>query len=379
MWIDFEGIKIDKELYNEFLQYLSDKEIEEIFLAIKRPPYRYYIRVNTARIAAEELAERLSRRFPVYRDEYLEEALWIPVRGPFEVPSAARAVVAEKRAAESVYMGSDLYAPGVLKAPGVKKGDEVNVVSPDGQIVAYGVAEMDGFDMVKYRRGLAVRTLRSVYEAPKLRGLEEFAMGYFYDQSMPAMWAGRLAAALGARRAVDLNASPGGKTTHMAQLSIHVIAFDRSRPKAERILENARRLGLEHLIDVLIHDSRYIDRDYPLLKGDVALVDPPCSDLGVRPKLSHAVSMKDVQTLVRYQRQFIATAARLARYVIYSTCTLTFLENEGNVLWASEELGLRAMPIYVPRTVEGWRCANCRRFMPNAFDAPGFFLAALGQ
>jgi len=52
---------------------------------------------------------------------------------------------------------------------------------------------------------------------------------------------------------------------------------------------------------------------------------------------------------------------------------------EGNVLWASEELGLRAMPIYVPRTVEGWRCANCRRFMPNAFDAPGFFLAALGQ
>jgi len=47
--------------------------------------------------------------------------------------------------------------------------------------------------------------------------------------------------------------------------------------------------------------------------------------------------------------------------------------------WVSEELGLRAMPIYVPRTVEGWRCANCRRFMPNAFDAPGFFLAALGQ
>jgi len=224
-----------------------------------------------------------------------------------------------------------------------------------------------------------VRTLRSVYEAPKLRGLEEFAMGYFYDQSMPAMWAGRLAAALGARRAVDLNASPGGKTTHMAQLSIHVIAFDRSRPKAERILENARRLGLEHLIDVLIHDSRYIDRDYPLLKGDVALVDPPCSDLGVRPKLSHAVSMKDVQTLARYQRQFIATAARLARYVIYSTCTLTFLENEGNVLWASEELGLRAMPIYVPRTVEGWRCANCRRFMPNAFDPPEDSLVPLAR
>ncbi|MGC8582755.1 MAG: PUA domain-containing protein [Thermoproteus sp.] len=379
MWIDFNGIRIDKDLYNEFLQYISDKEIERILLAIKRPPRRYYIRANTAKITPEELVERLSKRFSVYRDEYLEEALWIPIRGPFDVPSARKEVVAEKRAAESVYMGSDLYAPGVLKAPGVRRGDEVNVVSPDGQVVAYGIAEMDGFDMVKYRRGLAVRTLRSVYEAPKLRELEEFAKGYFYDQSMPAMWVGRLAAALGARRAIDLNASPGGKTTHMAQLSIHVIAFDRSRPKVERIIENARRLGLEHLVDVLVHDSRYVDRDFPFLRGDVALVDPPCSDLGVRPKLSHAISMRDVETLARYQRQFIAAAARLARYVIYSTCTLTFTENEGNVLWASEELGLKTVSIYVPRAVEGWGCGDCRRFMPDIFDVPGFFLAVLGQ
>ena len=379
MWIDFDGIRIDKALYDEFLQYLSDKEIGEILTAIKRPPRRYYIRANTAKIDVEELAKRLSRKFPIYRDEYLEEALWIPVEGPFEIPSARKEVIAEKRAAESVYIGADLFAPGVLKAPGVKKGDEVNVVSPDGQVVAYGIAEMDGLDMVKLRRGLAVRVLRSVYVAPKLRELEEYAAGYFYDQSMPAMWVGRLAAWLGARRAVDLNASPGGKTTHLAQLGIHVIAFDRSRPKVERILENAGRLGLEDLVDVLAHDSRYVDRDYPRLKADVALVDPPCSDIGVRPKLSHTVSKKDVETLARYQWQFITTAAKLARYVIYSTCTLTYTENEGNMFKAIKELGLRLVEMDVPRSVEGWGCRECRRFMPNVFDAPGFFLAVLSK
>lgn len=379
MWIDFDGIRIDRELYDELSQYLSDEEIEEIMASIKRPPRRYYIRVNTAKISADELARRLSKKLPVHRDEYLEEALWVPVEGPFEVPSAKKIVIAEKRAAESVYMGADLFAPGVLKASGVKRGDEVNVVSPDGQVVAYGIAEMDESDMVKLRRGLAVRVLKSVYVAPKLRELEEYANGYFYDQSMPAMWVGRLAATLGAKRAVDLCASPGGKTTHVAQLGIHVIAFDRSRPKTERIIENAKRLGLEGLIDVLAHDSRYVDRDYPRLRADVALVDPPCSDLGVRPKLSHVVTKRDVEVLARYQRQFIAVAAKIAKYVIYSTCTLTYAENEGNVLWAVKELGLRLVQIDVPRAVEGWGCGECRRFMPNVFDSPGFFLAVLGK
>lgn len=379
MWLDFEGVRIDRELYNELLQYLSDKEIEEIMASIKRPPRRYYIRANTARISIDELIKRLSRRFPVHRDEYLEEALWIPVEGPFEVPSAKKIVVAEKRAAESVYMGADLFAPGVLKAPGVKKGDEVNVVSPNGQVVAYGIAEMDELDMLRHKRGLAVRVLRAIYIAPKLRDLEEYAAGYFYDQSMPAMWVGRLAAMLGAEKVVDLNASPGGKTTHLAQLGVYVIAFDRSKPKVEKIVENSKRLGLEGLVDVLVHDSRYVDKDYPRLRADVALVDPPCSDIGVRPKLSHAVSKRDVEVLARYQRQFIAVAARIARYVIYSTCTLTYTENEGNVIWAAKELGLKPLQVEVPRAVEGWGCRECKRFMPNAFDAPGFFLAVLSK
>ncbi|MBP1450023.1 MAG: RsmB/NOP family class I SAM-dependent RNA methyltransferase [Thermoproteus sp.] len=373
--MDFSGIRIDKALYRNLLQYMSDSEVEEVFKRVRTPPARYYIRVNTAKIRPEDLAKRLSKYFEVHRDEHLREALWMPVLGPREVPEVDRKVVADKRAAESVYMGSDLYAPGVLKASGVRAGDEVNIVSPDGRVVAYGIAEMDGHDMLKLRRGLAVRVLRSVYSAPKLRNLWEYEEGLFYDQSMPAMWVGAVAAALGARSVVDLNAAPGGKATHAAQMGIRVIAFDRSRQKAKKILENIERLGLD--IDVLVHDSRFLDRDFPRLRADVAFVDPPCSDLGVRPKLYQTVTIEDVDKLAKYQRQFLSTALKIADYVVYSTCTLTFSENEGNVLWAVEELGAEVIDVEVPPAAGGWECAGCKRFMPHIQDTPGFFLAVL--
>lgn len=356
---------------------MSDAEIDALFKFIKRPPRRYYIRVNTAKISPEALAERLRSYFEVHGDELLEEALWMPVEGPFEVPEVKRRVVAEKTAAESVYMGSDLYAPGVLKASGVRAGDEVNVISPDGQIVAYGVAEMDGDEMIRRERGLAVRILRSVYKAPKLRGLKEYEEGLFYDQSYPAMWVGAAAKKLGARRVIDLNASPGGKATHAAQLGISVIAFDRSRPKIDKLLENAKRLGLEALIDAIIHDSRYLDRDFPRLKGDVAFVDPPCSDLGVRPKLSQQLTMEEVIRLSKYQRQFLSVALKLAKYVVYSTCTITHAENEDNVNWAKRELGAEVLDVEIPPALAGWGCDGCKRFMPHIQDTPGFFMAVL--
>jgi len=47
------------------------------------------------------------------------------------------------KAAESVMLGANLYAPGVLKAPNVKRGDEVNIVSPLGDVVGFGIALMN--------------------------------------------------------------------------------------------------------------------------------------------------------------------------------------------------------------------------------------------
>ena len=64
------------------------------------------------------------------------------------------------------------------------------------------------------------------------------------------------------------------------------------------------------------------------------LLDPPCSALGLRPRLSHTVTMEELYGYRSYQRQFIEVAIQLLAVggeLVYSTCTYDPLENEENV------------------------------------------------
>lgn len=368
------GIELDDKLYKHFLEFLTDSEIDAIFRAITIPPPRYYLRVNTAAISRDDLIKRLnSRGVPAFRDEHIEEAIWMPVVGPHKIPSARKIVVVDKKAAESVMMGADLYAPGVIKTDVVHRGEEVNIVADNGKVVAYGIAEIDSEKAMRERRGIYIKVIKSLYKTPKIRELPEYREGLLYSQSLPAIAVGYIARRLGVKTAVDLNAAPGGKATHLAQCGIAVLAIDRSRVKIERLRLEASRLRVNVAIDPLIHDSRYLDRDFPRLKAELALVDPPCSDIGVRPKIYHKLNYDSILTLSKYQIQFLKTSLKISKYVIYSTCTLTFLENEYVVKKANGKIIELDLPIGSP----GWGCRECRRFLPHIHQTPGFFIALL--
>jgi len=372
--MNFYGIEIDEGLYRHLLEYLSDSEIDALFRSITTPPPRYYIRVNTAKTTPQELLKRLnSRGISIYRDEFLDDALWTPVEGPFQIPDAKKKVVVDKKAAESVMLGADLYAPGVIKTDRIKKGEEVNIVADNGKVVAYGVAMSDSEEIMKTRQGLFVKVEKSLYKTPKIRELPEYRDGLFYSQSLPAIAVGHVVRFLNAATAIDLNAAPGGKTTHLAQMGIRVTAVDRSRPKIAKMNSEITRLGLTAYVDILLHDSRYLDRDFPRLKAHVALVDPPCTDLGVRPKLYHKATLEAAKTLAKYQLQFLKTALKLAPYVVYSTCTITYVENEEVIRKAKAEPLDAGLTIGAP----GWGCPECRRFLPHIHNTPGFFLALI--
>jgi 16S rRNA (cytosine967-C5)-methyltransferase len=372
--MNFYGIEIDEGLYRHLLEYLSDSEIDALFRSITTPPPRYYIRVNTAKTTPQELLKRLnSRGITTYRDEFFDDALWMPVEGPFQIPDAKKKVVVDKKAAESVMLSADLYAPGVIKTDRIKKGEEVNIVADNGKVVAYGVAMSDSEEIMKTRQGLFVKVEKSLYKTPKIRELPEYRDGLFYSQSLPAIAVGHVVRFLKVATAIDLNAAPGGKTTHLAQMGIRVIAVDRSRPKIAKMNSEITRLGLTTHVDILLHDSRYLDRDFPRLKAHVALVDPPCTDLGVRPKLYHKATLEAAKTLAKYQLQFLKTALKLAPYVVYSTCTITYIENEEVIKKAKAESLDAGFSIGAP----GWGCPECRRFLPHIHNTPGFFLALI--
>ncbi|OYT26119.1 MAG: RNA methyltransferase [Thermoprotei archaeon ex4572_64] len=384
-----EGLEIDLKLYKYLLEYFSDSELRLMFKYIKKPPHRYYVRVNTLKISTEELVERLrSRKLYAHFDEYLSEAIWFRIEGPFKIPSARRIVIVDKFAAESIYIGANLYFPGIVRCEDVRKGDEVNIMAPNGEVIAYGIAEEDlSSTSLKNRKGLAVRVIKSIYKAPKIRELPEYINGLIYDQSLPAQWTSHILNPEEGELIIDMCASPGGKLSHIVQLCkgrARIYAFDRSSRKILQVLDTLRRLDMINHVEVRIADSRYLDIDYPELVGkvDKILLDPSCTSIGVRPKLFDRKCMSQVKAASNYQRQFISTACKLLRrggILVYSTCTLTPMENEDIVNYALR-IGFDVEYVDVPSKSYGlyypWSFMLAR-FYPHIQDTPGFFIAKL--
>jgi len=377
----------------EALRRVYGDDLHRFLKSVSEPGSRLYARVNTMKIARGELIDRLrSRGVEVYPDEDLEEAIYFPVRGPFAVEELEEKVYASKEAAESVMLGANLYIPGVEKCDlRIRRGSLVAVVAPSGVVVAIGEAAIDCETMVKARRdgarGIAVKVVKSIYSAPPIRELPEYNMGFLYPQSAPSMYAVRVLDPKPDDFVVDMCAAPGGKTGHIVELTRGkslVIAFDHSANKLRRMLEVLERLGHAPFVEVWRADSRYLDIDFPWLKPGKVLIDPPCSALGVRPKVYDRKRYEDVLTMSRYQIQFLRVAAKIVKeggVIVYSTCTVTIEENEAVVeSLLAEEKCLRAEEVDVKRGSRGaWGLFRdlYLRFHPHIHDMPGHFIARL--
>ncbi|RLF22486.1 MAG: RsmB/NOP family class I SAM-dependent RNA methyltransferase [Thermoprotei archaeon] len=376
---------------SELLAYFNKVFGEEAHLMIdslKRPAQRYFIRVNTLKIRKEILLSRLrARGIEAYDYPLLDDAIYLAVKGPFEIPEKGKVVIADKFASESVYVGANLYAPGVLKAdPTIRKGDLVIIKSPSGGVIAQGIAMMSGALMKKASQGLAVKVRLSRYYVPSLRELKEYRLGLIYEQSLPAMLVSHVLRPCPDEVVVDMCAAPGGKTTHMAQLMKNqgiIYAFDRSPAKVRKLLENVRRLGVKN-VEAFVHDSRYLHVDFPDLKADKVLLDPPCSALGVRPKLYESKGIKDIISCMDYQKQFLRAAFKILKsggLLAYSTCTLSVEENELVIKYAINNFGMRLVEQSIILGSEGLEIVEhhdrLQRFYPHRHDTPGYFIALL--
>ena len=381
-----EMLEYDERILYRLEELLGKSRIAQILNRIKEPPAKYYVRVNTALADPEDIVELLTARgFEVYRDKLIGEAIYFRVKGPFEIPRAKLKVIADKFAAESVMLGADLYAPGVKKCDKVKRGDRVNILSPSGDVVAYGVVKMDYTDIFRFKKGIAVKVLVSRYRAPKLRYTPEYEQGLIYDQSYPAILTTRILDPEPGDIIVDMCSAPGGKTTHIAQLLNGrgvIYAFDRREKKVRRVEEEIKRMKLKNVI-VSIADSRYLHKDFPWLKADKVILDPPCSSIGVRPKLYDKKTYDDVIRLAEYQKQFIKVAYEILRkngLLVYSTCTITIEENEEIIRYAlTLGMEIEEQLIYVGerglRILRGYD--KLQRFHPDVIDTPGYFIAKL--
>jgi 16S rRNA (cytosine967-C5)-methyltransferase len=189
-----------------------------------------------------------------------------------------------------------------------------------------------------------------------------------------------LVGAGGGDRVLDVAAAPGGKATGLAERldAGVVVAVDAHAGRLARVRDAAARLGLEAVWPVLA-DGRAL----PVVEASVdrALVDAPCSGLGVlrrRPEARWRAG-EPTPALVDLQVALVLGAAatlRLGGRLVYSVCTLTAAETTGVAATVVARLGARFRVGTPPGPP--WRPAGAgARLLPQDAGTDGMFVLVL--
>jgi 16S rRNA (cytosine967-C5)-methyltransferase len=208
----------------------------------------------------------------------------------------------------------------------------------------------------------------NAFRVPRVDDLA-VAEGRIWPQSRGSQLVGLVVGSEEGERVLDLCAAPGGKT---AQLRGEVTAVEIDPNRANELRRNLETLGRG---DVAVVEADGTALPSELTGFDRALVDAPCSGLGVlaqRPDLRWRA-----QPLPELQLALLRSAAERVRpggTIVYSVCTLN--ADEGEAVVAAS--GLEPVPLG-----EEWpRYAHPRdpRFLltlPHVHGTSGFFVSRL--
>ena len=177
------------------------------------------------------------------------------------------------------------------------------------------------------------------------RTLEHY-LGYIYVQEVSSMLPPIILNPQPGERVLDISAAPGSKTTLLSQLMENrglVVANDVDVGRTSALASNIDRLGCINTV-ITQYDGAIFGEKY---SGyfDRVLIDAPCSAIGTIYKNREVVrwwSWKNVQKLVRVQRRLIESGFKALKpggRMVYSTCTITPMENEEVVRYLLDRFG----------------------------------------
>ncbi len=188
---------------------------------------------------------------------------------------------------------------------------------------------------------------------------------------------------------VDLCAGAGGKTLAMGALmrsTGRLYAFDVSHKRLENLRPRMARSGLQNVHPQRITGER--DTRVKRLAGkiDRVLVDAPCSGLGTlrrNPDLKYRQTPQAVIELCAKQASILEAAAPMVKpggRLVYATCSLLPLENEGIVLdflGRHPEFVLQPAGEILRRQKIAVECGDYLELSPAQHGTDAFFAAAL--
>ena len=219
-----------------------------------------------------------------------------------------------------------------------------------------------------------------------------FHAGCYYVQEAASMFVTHIIRSVDIptpKRALDLCAAPGGKSTALLSVLPDDCTLVSNEPisnRAQILLENITKWGYPNSI---------VTNNYPRdfrkakLTFDLILCDVPCSGEGMFRKDPATIgewSQQNVEKCWRLQREIVADAWECLApggLLIYSTCTFNLKENEENVRWILENFDAEALDIPIDPSwnitgslLEGFT-APVYRFIPGITRSEGLFICAI--
>lgn len=254
----------------------------------------------------------------------------------------------------------------------------VNTLRADPAQVAEALGERAGSELLGIELPEAV-----VLSGPlDLRSSELWQRGAVVAQSRAAMMISRVLDPQPGESVLDLCAAPGGKSTHIAALMKgegRILAVERHPGRARELEAAVARLGARN-VEVQVADAA--QPRGPQERFDRVLVDPPCSGLGTlqgHPDLRWRVSERSIGELAALQCKILAAGAEAVRpggTLVYSTCTISCVENERQIerfLDSHAEFSAESAAAAGEGPVEGPLLTS----LPDRDRTAGFFVAKL--
>lgn len=226
--------------------------------------------------------------------------------------------------------------------------------------------------------------LRKVDE---LQNSPSFNLGKWTVQDESAMLVAHVVAPKKGECVLDMCSAPGGKSMHMATLMENegeIVSCDIHPHKLELIDKNAKRLGIT-IITPTLQDGTVFNEAWEG-KFDHVLLDAPCSGLGImkrKPDIRHNKLKEDIEDIAAIQKALFKNAVRYLKEggrLIYSTCTISKMENEEMVYEMMQEYGLELddMTDTIPKVLQlDIKDKGMLQILPYVADTDGFFIACL--
>lgn len=179
----------------------------------------------------------------------------------------------------------------------------------------------------------------------------EHALGYYYVQEAASMIPPLALEPKPHEMVLDMCASPGSKTTQIAQYMENtglLIANDFTGDRMKPLGLNVQRMGLTNTILTKMYGQWFAKKN---IIFDKILVDAPCSGTGTIRKSLKTLKMWNpvmIERLAATQKKLILTAFDILKEggtMVYSTCSTEPLENEGVVSYLLENRDAEIMDI----------------------------------